>query len=141
MMRTGRIALCDSRTGFTLVEVLVALVLLGALVLVGVEGTRMGTAARTRAADYADLRLLAEQKLAEVSSWSGVELRGRAGATEGRFGPPFEGASWMLRIDEQSAPGLFRVEVEARRRGAALRVVTYVDRFGELWASREVGRP
>lgn len=123
--------------GFTLLEVLVALAVVGAVAVAGIEGIGLGAAARARAAPHADLRLLAESKLAQVSLLPGSELARLSGVTRGSFEGPFEDATWVLRVEEEEAgSGLFRIELRVRRDDAELQVSTYLNRFGELWAKR-----
>jgi prepilin-type N-terminal cleavage/methylation domain-containing protein len=123
--------------GFTLLEALVALAILGVLVVVGVESVGLGASARVRSAEYADLRMLSERKLAEVATLSGTELQQIAGEHEGRFGPPLEDAVWELNVAETEAGnGLYLIVLRVNREDASLTVSTYANRYGELWAQR-----
>jgi prepilin-type N-terminal cleavage/methylation domain-containing protein len=132
----------SSVDGFTLLEALVALVVVGAVVVVGLETVGLGAAARARAVDYADLRRLAEQKLAEISLLDGSEIEALPGKRSGRFEPPYDDAEWELRVTEvEAGTGLFQIDLEVHANSAALEVSTYLDRFGELWAGRARPRP
>lgn len=123
--------------GFTLLEVLVALAVLGAVIVVGLESVGMGAAARARAAEHAELRQLAMEKLSEVTSLGGRDLEALRGVSSARFAAPFEDALWALEVaEEESGTGLFRVSVAVERAGLTLEASTYLNRFGELWASR-----
>ncbi|MGH7545001.1 MAG: type II secretion system protein [Gemmatimonadota bacterium] len=123
--------------GFTLLEVLVALAVLSAVIVVGLESVGMGAAARVRAAEHAALREIATEKLAEVTALSGHDLEALRGVSSGRFAPPFEDALWALEVEEdESGTGLFRVTVAVKRAGLTLEASTYLNRFGELWANR-----
>lgn len=127
----------SSADGFTLLEALVALALLAAVVVVGLETVAMGAAARRRAAEHTALRLLAEWKLAELSTMSGPELAALAGERAGRFAAPFEHARWRVELTEvEAGSGLFVIRVEVRDDGAAIELSTYANRFGELWARK-----
>jgi len=130
----------SSVDGFTLLEALAALAVLAAVVVVGLESVGLGAAARKRAAEYAELRLLAERKLAEVAVTFGPDIQGMVGVTEGHFEPPFEDALWVLEVSEEEAgSGLFVIDLEVQRGNAALEVSTLLNRFGELWAERRGG--
>lgn len=132
----------SSVNGFTLLEALVALAILGVIVVVGVEGVGLGASARVRSAEYADLRMLCERKLAEVATLSGRELQNISGRHEGSFAAPFEDAEWRLTVQEtEPGNGLYLIHLEVNREDAVLAVSTYVNRYGELWAQRrsEIG--
>jgi prepilin-type N-terminal cleavage/methylation domain-containing protein len=127
----------SSVDGFTLLEALVALAILGVVVVVGVEGVGLGASARARAAEYADLRTLSERKLAEVATLSGTELQEIAGRHEGRFAPPFEDAVWQVSVTEtEPGNGLYLIVLGVSKEEASLTVSTYANRYGELWAQR-----
>ena len=125
--------------GFTLVEVVVALVLLGAVMSVGVEGVSAGRTARRQAADHAVLRALLEQRLAQLATRTGPDLEADSGVATGRFPRPYDDAGWTVAVHE-TAPGsaLFRVNVEVHRADAVLSATTYLNRFGELWTRRRL---
>jgi len=130
----------SSVDGFTLLEALAALAVLAAVVVVGLESVGLGAAARKRAAEYTEVRLLAERKLAEVTVMFGPDIQGLPGVTEGHFEPPFEHAVWVLEVSEdEPGTGLFVIDLEVQRGNAALEVSTLVNRFGELWAQRRGG--
>lgn len=125
--------------GFTLVEVVVALVVLGAVMVVGVEGVRAGREARRHAAGHAALRALLEHRVAQVSARTGPDLEADSGVSTGRFPPPYDDATWTAAVHETGAgTGLFRVTVHVRRAGAVLGTTTYLNRFGELWTHRRI---
>ena len=127
--------------GFTLLETLVALALLGAVVVVGLESIGVGASARKRAADYAELRLLAEGKLEAAAIRFAQDREGLLGVTKGGFEAPFENANWRLEIrEEETGSGLFVLDLEVRTPDASLGLVTYVNRFAELWSERRAGR-
>ena len=119
-----------------------ALAVLGAVVVLGLESIGLGAAARGRAGVQSELRVLAERKLGQVAVMTGADIRARLGITEGRFATPFDDAVWKLEIREAEAgTGLFAVVLEVRRGDGAIRVGTYVNRFGELWAQRRRAAP
>lgn len=130
----------SSADGFTLLEALAALAVLAAVVVVGLESVGLGAAARKRAAEHAELRLLAERKLAQVAIMFGPEIQEMAGVTEGRVEPPFDDVVWVLEVrEDEPGTGLFAIDLEVQRGNAALKVSTLVNRFGELWARRRRG--
>ena len=123
-----------------MLEALAALAVLAAVVVVGLESVGLGAAARKRAAAYAELRLVAERKLAEVAVMFGPDIQGMAGVIEGHFESPFEDAVWVLEVREnEPGTGLFVIDLEVQRGNAAMQVSTLVNRFGELWAQRRGG--
>jgi prepilin-type N-terminal cleavage/methylation domain-containing protein len=128
--------------GFTLLEALVALALVAVLLVAGLETVGVGAAARRRAAAHAEVRLLAERKLAELATMSGSELAALAGKRTGTFPAPFEDVGWRVAIEElEPGAGLFVIRVDAQGPDAAVEVWTYVNRYGELWSrSRSGGR-
>ena len=120
--------------GFTLLEVLAALVVLSAILVVGLGGMQVGMRARAEVAQYADLRLLGEAKVAELSGLSRGQLEAVGGELRGRFDPPFADAWWSARIREEEDPSgvpssLFRLDLEVGRARDRVRVSTYLNRF------------
>jgi len=92
------------RRAFTLVEVLVATVLLG----IGVAACMacIGTATRASALgeEYTAVGLMAREKLAEI------ELQGaRPGADQGDFGSDRPGYAWKTAAQPSGTPGLEQV--------------------------------
>ena len=123
--------------GFTILEALVALAVVSAVLVVGVETVGLGAGARERAAGHVTLRRLAEGQLAEMALRTGPELKSMLGKTEGRFAPPDGDARWFLAVsEEEPGSGLFRLDLRVESEGLALEVSTYADRFGELWRRR-----
>ena len=96
--------------GFTLIEVVAALALLGFLLAGLAQAVRGGLAGNARAVTWEAALALAESRLAAV----GTEEALRAGEQEGRFG----GLQWRLRVepaefvDDPRVPQLWRLRVE-----------------------------
>lgn len=136
-MDTNGRTIGQCRRGFSLLEVIVALAVLGAVVAVGLGSAAAGSLHRTRVAEQVALRALAERTLAEVSALPEAELKELAGTRGGKFPDPWTDVSWVSWVREEGeGSGLYRVEVETRRNGAAFRAATYVNRFGERWRAR-----
>jgi type II secretory pathway component PulJ len=133
----------SSGDGFTVFEALLALAVLGVVVVVGLECIGLGAAARTtRAAEHAQLRLLLERKLAEVSGPLGRDFQEMVGVTEGGFEEPFDDAVWVLEVRElDPGSGLFAIDFQVRRKGRAITLSTYVHRAGAPSAKRRYGGP
>ena len=107
---TGRGNSDGGQRGFTLIEVVVALALLG-LLLAGLgQAVRGGLAGNAKAVTWEAALALAESRLAAI----GTEEALRAGAQEGRFG----GLRWRSRVeaaelvDDPRVPQLWRLRVE-----------------------------
>lgn len=129
---------CPSNAeGFTLLEALVALAILGAVVVVGLETVGLGSAARSHAKTYASIRTLARNEMAGLRTLSATGLRDLAGEADGRLEPPFTAFRWRRRVSErEEGSGLYRVEIEVRHGEAAIVLVSYVNRFGALRSER-----
>jgi len=116
----------NAQRGFTLVEALVAVVLV-AMGIVGALGAiSAGLRARSAANFYHNAALLAEAKLAELESAS----RLAAGEEKGDFAPEYPGYRWDCRIEE-GPEGLWLVKVMVsastdRGQGREAEVTTYL---------------
>lgn len=123
--------------GFTLLESLVALTLLGAVVVVGLESVGVGAVARRRGVAHAELRLLAERKLEETQILFAQDRKKLLGVSEGSFEPFDEDATWRLDVrEEREGSGLFVIDLEVENRDATLRLLVYANRYSELWSER-----
>jgi len=114
-----------TRRGFTLVEMLVAVVLLGIGISASVACIGTSTRASALAEQYTAVQLLAREKLSEI------ELRGAGeGEDQGDFGPERPGYAWRTLVEPAGSSGLKRVRLvvlwgdEAKPR--AVELVTYV---------------
>lgn len=105
-----------SRSGFTMVEMVVSVVLLGVGISACVACIRTATQASARAEEYTAVELMAREKLSELELSAPAE-----GEDRGDFGPEREGYSW---------------ETETRSAGSGLREV----RLAVVWGSPESPR-
>jgi general secretion pathway protein I len=97
------------RAGFTLIEVLVATVVLATGLLAGLAAFSMATRASGASRNDTVVPMLAERKLAEVASVPRDELA--AGRTMGDFGEEFPGYDWDLTISPEDDLHLIRVDL------------------------------
>lgn len=94
--------------GFTLIEVLVATVILAIGLLAALTAFSMAARASGASRNDTVVPLLAEEKLAEVQMTPRDELV--AGEWSGDFGDQYPGYSWEVRISQQDE--LHRVSVD-----------------------------
>ena len=97
------------RAGFTLIEVLVATVVLATGLLAGLAAFSMANRASGASRNDTVVPMLAERKLAEVASVPRDELA--PGATKGDFGAEFPSYSWDLTISPEDDLHVIRVEL------------------------------
>ncbi len=96
-----------ARAGFTLLEVLVAVAILG-LVVLGVTGLVVQGVRGLRIADERHAAMeLAEQKLTELTLTSDLS----PGAEEGDYGENWPDHRWQAEVAETDVPDLYRVTV------------------------------
>lgn len=124
-MRSAPLAAARARTGFTLLEVVIALAILGSgvatvlgLLATGVSVTQR-TSARVLAAELAEERmegLLVAPRDALV----------RGGSTDGVFAPPFEDFRWRTRVGrtDLGVGGTALVEVMVMGQGDSVHLAT-----------------
>lgn len=94
------------RRGFTLVEMMVAVVLLGVGISACVACMGTSTRASALAEQYTAVQLLAREKLAEI------ELQGvQSGEDQGDFGPDRPGYAWRMVAEPADVAGLRRVHL------------------------------
>lgn len=103
------------RRGFTLIEVLVALVILGAVASAAIALISQNTRYVSSAEDRVIASIAADNAMVEALSLALVEI----GATEKEVN--FAGARWAVtrNIAESGVDGVLRVDVSVRRAGAA----------------------
>lgn len=96
--------------GFTLLEVMVALAIVGVALVALLSLGNRSVAAQTRVQRLTHATLLAQQKMAEaeVNSRQGRLDRARQ---EGHFAAPFEGYRWRLEFAETPLPAVMLVTV------------------------------
>jgi len=101
-------ALCskNSRRGFTLLEVLATMVLIGIILPAVMGGISLATAASSEAKHKVEAISLAEMKLAELVATSQYQQA----ASSGDFGADFPGYNWTSSI-EQRDQGLNQISV------------------------------
>ena len=102
--------------GFTLIEVLVATVILALGFLGGLAAFSMATRATAASANDTSLPLLAQSKLAEVQAVPRDELV--EGAFGGNFGEDHPGPTWEMTIHPPDARHVVRVDLIVRARQA-----------------------
>ena len=121
----------DNRRGFTLIEVLATLLLLGIVLPVAMRGVSMSLAAASRARNMAEAASLADTKLNELVAtqmWS-------TSGDSGDFGEQFPGYTWS----SQATPfdyGMTQIDLRVswveRGREAFLDVSTLVYQSGDM---------
>ncbi len=104
--------------GFTLIEVLAAMLLIGIVIPVAMQGITAATRAGSIARHRTDAATLADAKMAELNvtnAWDG-------GTLNGDFGPDFPGYTWAATVGawagDVNATGLQQLDVK----------VTWLDR-------------
>lgn len=97
------------RRGFTLVEVLVATVVLTIGLLGALTAFSMASRVTGAATNDTMVTFLAQQKLAEIrlSTWSDL----RPGVTTGDFGPEYPDYLWRLTVRQPSGEHVFPVDL------------------------------
>jgi prepilin-type N-terminal cleavage/methylation domain-containing protein len=94
------------RRGLSMIEVVVAIALLGTGIAACVACIGSATQAAGRAEEFTAVQLLAREKLAEL------ELRGATeGEAKGDFGEERPGFGWMTFVTPADVPGLERVRL------------------------------
>lgn len=97
------------RRGFTLVEMMVAVALLGIGIAACVACIGTATRASALAEQYTAVQLLAREKLSEIQV-SGA----RQGEDQGDFGPDRPGFTWRTMAEPAGVSGLRRVRLLVR---------------------------
>jgi len=109
--------------GFTLVEVLVATVILALGLLGALTAFSMATRATGASTNDTALTFLAQQKLAEVQMWGAERLADQD--TAGDFGPEYPQYEWEMFVGKPDDRNVVRVDIviaapEAGRRRETL---------------------
>lgn len=132
---------CSVRRGFTLLEALVALVLVGTVVAgtLGVVGATLRGASLV--ATHARAVALADARLSALTLVPADSLSYYARPREGAFAPPFEGYRWRARLMRvRSNPALLRASVAVTWRDGEYTLATELFRRellpGARWRPR-----
>lgn len=102
----------SSSQGFTLIEVLIATLVLAMGLLAGLAAFSLATRATGASTNDTIVPMLAERKLAEVKLIPRDELE--AGTSRGDFGGEYPGYSWVLVISPPDDLHVVRVELTIR---------------------------
>ncbi|MGV3724467.1 MAG: type IV pilus modification PilV family protein [Actinomycetota bacterium] len=95
------------RRGFSMIEVVIAIALLGVGIAACVACIGSASHASGRAEELTAVQLLAREKLAEL------ELRGaREGEDQGDFGASRPGYAWRTTVSPPDVPGLSQVRLQ-----------------------------
>lgn len=119
-----------TRRGFTMVEIVVAIALLGVGITAAVACIGSASQASARAEEFTAVQLLAREKLAEL------ELKGAAeGEDHGDFGDNRPGYAWQTSVTSADVSGLSRVRLRLLwgdpARPRSVDYVTYVREAGQ----------
>lgn len=114
-----------ARSGFTLLEALVALVILGTAVSAALGAFGGGLRAAAAVHAHANGVRLAESRLNELALLPSDSLVYYADQREGRFAAPMEGFGWRARVTRVSGTeGLLRAVVVVAWNGGDYRLTT-----------------
>lgn len=97
------------QSGFTLVEVLVATVVLAIGLLAALTAFSMAARVTGASANDTTVSFLAQQKLSEIEAWNPQQLP--AGTTAGDFAPTHPDYSWRLTIHPRDELHVIRVDL------------------------------
>lgn len=101
-----------SEEGFTLLETLVALVVLGLAVVLSIQALARGVEAQTGVRRHLEAAALAETRMSEMALLSADSLDAYASPREGRFDAPFQRYTWRaMTRTTPAAPRLVEVAV------------------------------
>ncbi|MFC1452765.1 prepilin-type N-terminal cleavage/methylation domain-containing protein [Verrucomicrobiota bacterium] len=108
--------------GFTLIEVLIALVILSTGIVLVLRAFDTSIVALSESRDELRSDMLIREKLASVRSGGRETLRA-AGGSRGSFDPPYQQYLWETEVDAdpQGRPGVSLVTVTVWRSGTGLR--------------------
>lgn len=96
-----------SSRGFTLIEALVALLMLSVGIVAVASSFSIASRAEARARRVAVACMLADQKMLELELVSAQQV----GESEGNFGPTFPGYWWKARVTPAQTPDLYVAEL------------------------------
>ncbi len=97
----------DGRGGFTLVEVLVSLALVGAILPAAMAGVALAMGLGSASLHRTQAAALARTRLAEVTATGDWQ----EGGDDGDFGEDWPNYSWQMQVDDWEEPGLKEVTV------------------------------
>src|SRR5918999_4742631 len=98
MRRAVRQAAARGRSGFTVLEALIALVIIGLAVVTTVEALGGGLRAEREVSAHLEAVTLAEARMTELAALPRDALAGYVSGRDGVFAPPFERYRWRAAI-------------------------------------------
>ncbi|HVE79172.1 MAG TPA: prepilin-type N-terminal cleavage/methylation domain-containing protein [Gemmatimonadaceae bacterium] len=129
------------RRGFTLLEALVALVIVGTAVAAALAAFSAAMRVGSQVGGHAQAVALADARLSELSILSADSVRYYARPREGSFPAPFDAYRWTARLQpRRESPALLRAQVVVSWRQGEYALATEffrVDRLpGARWRAR-----
>lgn len=122
-----------ARSGFTVLEALIALVIIGFAVVATVEALGGGLRAQSQVSRNLEAVALAETRLNELSLVGRDSLAYYAGGRDGVFAPPFESYRWRAAMEPVSgSQTLVRADVTVSWRGGSYALQTLFHRSAAL---------
>lgn len=113
------------RSGFTVLEALIALVIVGFAVVATVEALGGGLRAERQVSHHLEAVALAESKMNELGAVERDSISLYAGGRDGVFAPPFGAYRWRATIETVSgARPLLRAGVTVTWRGGSYALAT-----------------
>ena len=95
-----------ARRGFTLIETLAALVVVGFVAVLAVGSFGDGLRVQRRTRQHAEGVALAELRMSELSAWPVDSLLDRGGDRAGAFPSPYAGYRWRSTVRRSPASGV-----------------------------------
>lgn len=125
-----------ARSGFTVLEALIALVIIGFAVVGTVEALGGGLRAQRQVSRHLEAVALAESRINELGVLQPDSIAYYAGGRDGVFEPPFESYRWRASMEPVSGSrSLVQADVTVSWQGGSYALQTYFHR------PSEVGRP
>ncbi|MCI0498152.1 MAG: type II secretion system protein GspI [Planctomycetales bacterium] len=116
----------EMRRGFTFMEILATMVLIGLILPVAMKGISIATALASDSIRRQEALGLAENRLAEAL----LKEEWKSGSQSGSFDQDFEGHTWTLETTDWTEPGLKQVDLtvswEHRGHPKQIRLTTLV---------------
>lgn len=115
----------EGEGGFTLIEALVALVVLGLVVVTMAAASSQALRVEGATLDHRRAAALADAKMSEIAALPPAGLRTYAEGLAGRFGEGNERFAWSARVTEvPESPHLFRAVLRVAWDGGSMEVAT-----------------